>query len=155
MDYSFAKSDSPTIWDRRFMRMAEHVAHWSKDPRHKVGAVIVDCDNRIVSTGFNGFARGVVDNPHRYLDDGLKHQMIIHAEMNAILSATVDLAGCTIYGWPFPPCAPCAAAIIQSGISKVVYSPAGLTEDIVKRYGSSFGIARGMYQEAIVEVMEI
>jgi dCMP deaminase len=29
-------------WDKRFLDLAEHVAQWSKDPRTKVGAVIVD-----------------------------------------------------------------------------------------------------------------
>lgn len=50
-------------WDSRFMDLARLVAGWSKDPSTQVGAVIVDPDKRIVSTGFNGFPRCVNDAP--------------------------------------------------------------------------------------------
>jgi len=41
------------------MDLARLVASWSKDQSTQVGAVIVDQDKRIVSTGFNGFPRCV------------------------------------------------------------------------------------------------
>ena len=50
-------------WDSRFMDLARLVASWSKDPSTQVGAVIVDQDKRIVSTGVNGFPRCVNDAP--------------------------------------------------------------------------------------------
>ena len=42
--------------------LAKHIGSWSKDPSTKVGAVIVDDKNRIVSVGYNGFPRGVEDS---------------------------------------------------------------------------------------------
>ena len=45
----------------------------------------------------------------------------MHAELNAILFSRERLDGCTLYTIPMPPCDRCAAAIIQSGISKVVF----------------------------------
>ena len=50
-----------------------------------------------------------------------KYPFVVHAELNAILNAKgKDLSGCKIYVALFP-CNECAKAIIQSGISEVVY----------------------------------
>ena len=103
--------------------MTSTVAQWSKDPSTKVGAVIVDDKNRVVSMGFNGFPRGTSDAEQRYGDRELKLKQIIHAEINAILFAKQDLAGCTLYVTPLAPCAQCASVIIQSGITRVVSLP--------------------------------
>lgn len=106
-------------WDVRFLKLAEYIASWSRDPSKKVGAVIVDDKKRIVSLGFNGFPRGVNDD-HRLNDQSLKNEIVIHAEVNAILFANKDVQGCTMYVWPIPPCSRCAAQIIQTGIARVV-----------------------------------
>lgn len=117
-------------WDQRFLTLAQTVASWSKDPSTQVGAVIVDEDRRLVSVGFNGFAKHVGDNPERYADRDTKMCLIIHAELNAILFAKRSLVGCTLYTWPFPPCARCAGPIIQVGIRRCVAPapPAQLAE---------------------------
>ena len=50
-----------------------------------------------------------------------KYLYVCHAELNAILNASGrDLHGCRIYV-PLFPCNECAKAIIQSGITKVLY----------------------------------
>ncbi|MFA6935523.1 MAG: deaminase, partial [Sphaerochaetaceae bacterium] len=50
-----------------------------------------------------------------------KYPYVCHAELNAILnSISRDLRGCTLYVDLFP-CNECAKAIIQSGISRVLY----------------------------------
>ena len=140
-------------WDTRFLALAEHIAQWSKDPSSKVGAVIVDPNRRIISTGYNGFPQGVSDNPHRYDNRDLKYRLIVHSEPNAILQAKCDLTGCTIYAWPFPTCERCAGLIIQAGIVRVV-SPS-CPDDKAERWSHSLITANGMYQEAGVEVVEI
>jgi dCMP deaminase len=108
-------------WDVYFLSIAETVARKSKDPRCQVGAVIVSADNVLLSTGFNGLARGVVDS-ERILDDAdEKLKWICHAEMNAILNAArtgVAVAGCSIYVNKFP-CLACCNAILQAGIARV------------------------------------
>jgi deoxycytidylate deaminase len=43
------------------MKVAEG---WSKDPSTKVGAVIVRPDLTVASIGYNGFPRGMSDDPH-------------------------------------------------------------------------------------------
>tara|TARA_B100001564_G_scaffold354335_1_gene364717 strand:+ start:462 stop:890 length:429 start_codon:yes stop_codon:yes gene_type:complete len=106
-------------WDERYIKLAEYIADWSKDPSTKVGAVIVDDKGRIVSLGFNGFPQKISDND-RLNDRDEKYNVIVHAEANAILFASKDLSGCTIYTYPFQPCSSCSGLIIQSGIKRVV-----------------------------------
>lgn len=105
-------------WNKRFLDMARLVAGWSKDPSTKVGAVIVDAHNRVVSLGYNGPPRGVEDDPN--IDRETKLRRTIHAEKNAILFARGGASGCTLYVTHHP-CAQCAAVIVQSGIRRVIY----------------------------------
>ena len=86
----------------------------------KVGAVLVRPDRTIAAVGFNGFPRGVLDHAERYDDRPTKYEMVVHAELNALLSSRESLEGYTLYVTPLPPCSQCAAAIIQRGIRKVV-----------------------------------
>jgi dCMP deaminase len=106
-------------WDDRMSELANLVATWSKDPSTGVGAVIVDTKNRVVSLGYNGFPGCVVDSDEMLFDRDEKLRRTIHAEENALLFAGRQLEGCTIYV-THPPCARCAAKIIQSGIARVV-----------------------------------
>jgi dCMP deaminase len=107
-------------WDRRFLGLAQEVSTWSKDPSTKVGAVIVRPDNTIASLGYNGFPRGMRDDPELYKNREAKLSRVIHAEVNAILNARENLSGYTLYIHPLSPCDRCAVQIIQSGIIRVV-----------------------------------
>ena len=140
-----------TDWHFRFLDMAHLVSTWSKDPSTKVGAVIVDKNKRVVSTGFNGFPKGVHDFSFRYENKDLKYQMILHAERNAILFAQRDLTDCTMYLWPVPCCAECAAMVIQSGIKQVVVPDIDIV--VSPKWKSSFKIAEMMFNEAGVKVV--
>ncbi len=97
----------------------------SKDPNTKVGACIVDDDNKVVSIGYNGMPRGLDEsklswNKNEGLDS--KYLYVCHAEFNAILNTRngSSLKGCTLYVTLFP-CNECAKAIVQTGIKKIVY----------------------------------
>lgn len=111
-------------WDTYFISLAHLSAMRSKDPNTKVGAVIVDDMNRIVSIGYNGMPRGCSDKDFPWEREGgflaTKYAYVVHAELNAILNAPRPVQGCTIYVSLFP-CNECAKAIIQSGIKKIVY----------------------------------
>jgi dCMP deaminase len=106
-------------WDARFTAVAELVATWSKDPDAKVGAVVVAPNGRQLSTGFNGFPRGVQDSEARLLNKGAKRALTVHAELNALLNCPVQPAGWTMYS-TLHPCTACANAIIQSGVGRLV-----------------------------------
>lgn len=104
-------------WTARFINLASLVASWSKDPSSQVGAVIVRPDLTVASLGYNGLPRRVSDDPARLTHRDTKLLYTVHAELNAILSAKEPLDGCSIFISPFQPCAQCAAAIIQAGIT--------------------------------------
>lgn len=120
-----AKRKDYISWDEYFMGVALLSAQRSKDPNTQVGACIVNRDKKIVGVGYNGFPTGCSDDELPWNREGnfldTKYPYICHAEMNAILnSISRDLKGATLYVVLFP-CNECAKAIIQSGISEVVY----------------------------------
>lgn len=142
-------TDSTNIWNYRFMDMAHLVATWSKDPSSKVGAVIVDANRRIISTGYNGLAIGVEDSIERLTNRDIKYKIILHAEENAIMFAKRDLSGCSLYVTTLPPCAHCASLIIQSGI-KTVYA---CKSDIPERWKESYDLTTAMFKESDVKLV--
>jgi dCMP deaminase len=112
-------------WDEYFMGVALLSAQRSKDPNTQVGACIVNDKNKIVGAGYNGLPIGCSDDEFSWSKEGdfmdTKYPFVCHAELNAILNNIgMDLKGCTIYTALFP-CNECTKAIIQSGISTVVY----------------------------------
>ena len=138
-----------TIWDSRFLRIAEEVSTWSKDPSTKVGAVVVDNNNRIVSTGYNGFPQRVADDD-RLNDRTAKYIRIVHAEINALLFANRPVTNCRIYTYPFLPCPRCAGPLIQAGINMVI-APKNTNE----RWAEDFKISREILAEAGLFLREI
>ena len=134
-------------WSKRFLEMATLVASWSKDSSTKVGAVISDSNKKVVSVGFNGFPMLTDDND---LPRERKLLRTIHAELNAILTARRSVEGCTIH-ITAPPCSQCAAAIVQSGITKVIfyYPENGFAE----RWALSTEEAGRIFEEAGVDVV--
>lgn len=132
-------------WHEYFINLAAEISTKSKDPSTKVGCVIVDDQHAILSTGYNGFARGVNDAGaalQTFIPDGggqpsqrvldfnarwerpEKYEWVIHAEHNAILQAARTgrrLEGATLYiQYDCPPCSDCCDAIIQAGIRTVI-----------------------------------
>ncbi len=112
-------------WDTYFMGVAMLSALRSKDPNTQVGSCIVNPQKRIVGIGYAGFPNGCSDDVFPWAREGAfletKYPYVCHAELNAILNGNQsNLSGCTVYTTLFP-CHECTKAIIQSGISEVVY----------------------------------
>ena len=112
-------------WDEYFMGVALLAAERSKDPSTQVGACIIDNNNRIISTGYNGFPKGCSDDEFPWNRDAAagetKYPFVVHAELNAILNAQgTSVVNSRLYVSLFP-CNECAKAIIQSGVREVVY----------------------------------
>lgn len=107
------------------MEIAQAAAKRGSCPRLQVGAVLVDSDHGIVSTGFNGAPRGLPS----CLDEGCLHAgerciRSLHAELNVLLQAGRNGAstiGTTLYV-THRPCYNCSLHIIQAGIKSVVFS---------------------------------
>ncbi|MBQ4154681.1 MAG: dCMP deaminase family protein [Clostridia bacterium] len=119
------KRDGYLNWDEYFMGVAMLSAGRSKDPSTQVGACIVNSENRIMSVGYNGMPAGCSDDKFPWDRKGdtldTKYPFVCHAELNAILNFRGgSLKGCKVYCTLFP-CNECAKAIIQIGISEVIY----------------------------------
>jgi dCMP deaminase len=140
-------TDRQQRWDKRYLKLAEFVAQWSKDPSTKTGAVLVSPKNFVVAVGYNGFPRGVEDTETRLNDRETKYKMIVHCERNAIISAAQDLAGFTLYTWPFMSCSPCAGMVAQSGITRAVAH-----KNDNPRWQADFKLTQEIFAEAGVKL---
>ena len=114
---------SETRWDAYFMKMAHFVASKSKDQSIRVGCVLVSKNNTIISTGYNGFPRGIDEEEYhteRY-EPPEKYFWTEHAERNAVYNAALNGVK-TQYARAYStshPCADCARAFVQAGVSEV------------------------------------
>lgn len=143
--------DNELKWHKRFLKLAEHISTWSKDPSSKIGACIIDNNRRIISTGYNGFAVGVEDTKERLENRDIKYKIVLHAEENAIQFSKQNLEGCSLYVSGLPPCAHCASLIIQSGI-KYVYA---WEKEIPDRWKESVQLTEQIFKEAGVTLTYI
>jgi len=112
--------------DQIMMSTAYIMAKGSHDSDTQHGAVIVDENNHIVSSGFNGFLKGSADDilPNARLG-GHKYKFMVHAERNACDQATrADLSNCRIFVTGVP-CNDCMTTIINRGIRIVTYGDVG------------------------------
>lgn len=122
------RNESYKRWskDQTFMSMAYVASRGSHDADTQHGAVIVDEDHHIVSTGCNGFLPGSPDDllPNTR-EGGHKYKFIVHAEENACDQATrASLKGCRIYVTGIP-CNECMKALIRKGIREVIIGDVG------------------------------
>ncbi|HLK24214.1 MAG TPA: deaminase [Caulobacteraceae bacterium] len=136
-------------WCDRFLRLAEEVASWSKDPKGGVGAVLVDDRKRVIGLGFNGFPDRIPDDPALLADQEAKLPRMIHAEMNAVLNAVAPVHGATLFT-TLAPCAECAKLLIQAGVVAVFRRPHPEHRHV--RWAESFRTAETILAEAGVEV---
>ena len=120
------KREDYLSWDEYFMGVAMLSGMRSKDPSTQVGCCIVSPDNKILSMGYNGFPTGCSDDDFPWAREGedpleTKYVYSTHSELNAILNFNgTTLADARLYVTLFP-CNECAKAIIQAGITTVVY----------------------------------
>jgi dCMP deaminase len=147
-------------WNEYFFSLIKVIREKSKDPHTKVGCVIVGSANEIRSTGYNSFPRGINDDVPERKERPAKYDYFEHAERNAIYNAArvgIPLDGCTIYMQGLP-CVDCARAVIQAGISKIVYDKEEWAKGSTANYSSwreKIEISLEMLNEARVEVIGI
>ena len=119
------------------LTVARAVAARADCTRRQVGAVIMDGEGRIVSTGYNGAPAGEPgcasagacprgrlsydEHPHGVAyESGESRCIAVHAEANAVIYAGRERTkGCTIYVTD-EPCYLCALVIKAAGIVRVV-----------------------------------
>ena len=111
--------------DKYFLQMAKLVAQRSTCRRRQVGCVLVDSDNHVVATGYNGVPSGFthcLDQPCEGANApsgvDLDKCLAVHAEVNAFLQLTSE-DKLTAY-LPATPCFSCAKMICNSNVRRVV-----------------------------------
>ena len=146
-------------WDEYFMGVAQLSALRSKDPSTQVGACIVSQDNKILSMGYNGFPRGCSDDEFPWEKDhekddpyNAKYFYSTHSELNAILNYRGgSLEGSKLYVTLFP-CNECAKAIIQAGITELIYDDDKYADTVSvmasKRMLQTAGVSFHRYQRS-------
>lgn len=125
--------------DEYYLGIAQAVAKRSTCIRRQYGAVIVK-DDRIISTGYNGSARGcdnccdkgVCWREENHIPHGEQYEkcQAVHAEANAIINGNPsDMIGATLYLAGFEdgklieepkPCMMCERLITNARIEKVI-----------------------------------
>ena len=134
------------------MGLAKYYAQASKDPSSKIGAVLVNTHNQVVGLGYNGFPRGVEDSEKRYNNRDVKLKLVVHAEVNAVVSAGKEARGGTLYVWPsfaLPPiCNECCKVAITAGVVEIVGFESDDNSDRAARWKDSIAISKMMCDEA-------
>lgn len=139
-------------WDKRFCELARYISEWSKDPNAKVGAVLFSRKGGNISIGYNGFPMGVEDSANRLAHSKTKLELVVHAELNALIAAGSRAEGSTIFVWGKPICARCAGPIIQAGVRRIVaLSPEA--EKPRSKWKKSGRLAHQMFIEAGIEIV--
>lgn len=106
-------------WDDIWMDFAHLIADRSYDPRYKVGSVVVtDTNTQVLAIGYNGNYSG---GPNEVESTVPGASGMIHAEINALLKLDYNNPNKKIMYLTLSPCRACAKAIINGGISEVVY----------------------------------
>jgi dCMP deaminase len=111
-------------WEKYFMSLALLTSSRSPCHRLHVGCVLVR-NNRIISTGYNGWLAGLEHESVLRLDAlGKPHEMAtIHAEQNAICygaNTGISLNEATAYITHYP-CLQCAKLLAACGVKKIYY----------------------------------
>lgn len=139
----------------KYYNLAKHIGeNFSKDPNTKVGALLLYPDTlQIISTGYNGFPRGITENPERW-ERPHKYNYVVHAEMNMIYNSAKNgssingsIAVITLF-----PCNNCALALIQSGISTILTSKPNFDD---QKWGTNFKISHDILTEANINIIYI
>ena len=146
-------TEKKLLLDSRYLRMAKIWAENSYCERRKGGALLVK-DKMIISDGFNGTPQGFENVCED--ENGNTKSYVLHAEANAITKVAQtsnSSRNATLYVTTSP-CIECAKLIIQSGITRVVFSEVyRLTDGIqlLKRAGIECVYLKDSEQENLQE----
>lgn len=142
-------------WDEHFAQMAKFIASKSEDESTKCGSVIVGKENEVISTGYNGFPRGIDNKPERQ-ERPIKYKYFEHAERNAIYNCArtgANTLGTKMYVTGIP-CADCARAIIQAGVIEVIAEirDGENDADFIARWKEHTDFTEALFKEANIKL---
>lgn len=114
-------------WDEIWIEFAKSIARRSVDPKHKVGAIVVNAENtQVLSIGYNGDQKGG-NNQRRSMETGSSG--FIHAEINSLIKMDYNNPCKKKMYLTLSPCEVCAKAIVNAGIDEVIF---------IKLYGDGY-----------------
>jgi len=106
-------------WDSVWASVAMAISRRSYDPRYQVGALVVTSDNtQVLSVGYNGNYSG---GPNKVESEIPGQSGFIHAEINCLLKMDYNDPKTKVMYLTLSPCRMCAKAIINAGISELIY----------------------------------
>jgi len=130
-------------WDKIWMDVASLISLRSYDPRFQVGSVVVTEDNcQVLAVGYNGNYAG---GPNEAESEIPGESGMLHAEINALLKMDYNNPKKKKLYLTLSPCRMCAKAIVNAGISEVIYAEAYRDLSGVKLLQSS-GIKVGHFK---------
>ena len=119
-------------WDEFFTKIVCATRERSACERLKVGCLIVK-DNRIISTGYNGFLPGA---PHTSIVRNNHEQATLHAEQNALIDCAkrgVTCKGSTVYVTHYP-CIICCRLLLAAEVKEIKYLNDYKNDELVKTF---------------------
>lgn len=137
----------------KYLTLAKTMADlFSKDKSRKVGALFLAPDSlEILTSGYNGFPRGIDETIQERWQRPQKYSYVEHAERNCVYNASrrgipLENSICVVTMFP---CSACARALIQVGVKGLL----SFTPDFEDpRWGKEFKISMEMFKEAGIEV---
>ncbi len=124
---------------------------FSKDPRTKVGCLLMDENYNNIKFGTNTFPNGIKNLSNRW-ERINKHNYVIHAEINCIFESFKqinNLNNCILLTTKFP-CHECIKIIIQTGIYIIYTLPPDYTDD---KWKNSYKIANELIKESNIKII--
>ena len=107
-------------WNQIWMDVAYSISKRSYDPRFQVGSVVVTEDNsQVLAVGYNGNYAG---GPNEAESEIPGESGMLHAEINALLKMDYNNPKKKKLYLTLSPCRMCAKAIVNAGISEVMYA---------------------------------
>ena len=139
-------SERPS-WDSVWAEFSKLISKRSYDPRYQVGAVVVTSDNtQVLSVGYNGNYSG---GPNKVESDEPGKSGFIHAEINCLLKMDYNNPKTKVMYLTLSPCRMCAKAIVNAGISEVVYLDTYRDESGLNLLKESGVICRKYLEESV------
>jgi dCMP deaminase len=133
------KNEERISWEEYFMSVCLLVSVRSPSNKLKVGSLITNEKNRILSSGYNGFISGL--SHISYSRDG--HEInTVHAEINSILFCSkegISTENCTMYVTKYP-CLNCFKSIASCGIKEIIYLEDYNNDAFVQQFADEKGI---------------
>lgn len=104
--------------DEFALSLADTAATRSEDPKHKVGAVVLAHDGRVLGIGYNGPPPGVDLTDEQWADRAFVRGTVVHAETNAMVGVNPHEAA--LLATTLGPCARCIGMAERLGIRTIV-----------------------------------